>query len=150
MNALVPINTSNAEVYRASTDAAGLCKEIVVASALEIQGRKYVRVEDVPSAVDVARPGGFGKLVVPRADKGLSVLRCLQQIRGGSYQAGSTPCLVGDAEGVRRLVICRLDVRNGLDLMGGNLKEGMLVGMISPRDCPFALERSGSPSHPMR
>lgn len=45
MNALVPINTSNAEVYRASTDAAGLCKEIVVASALEIQGRKYVRVE---------------------------------------------------------------------------------------------------------
>lgn len=45
MNALVPIQTNNAEVYRASTDAAGLCKEIVVASALEIQGRKYVRVE---------------------------------------------------------------------------------------------------------
>ena len=46
MNALVPINpNSNAEVYRASTDAAGLCKEIVVASALTIQGRKYVRVE---------------------------------------------------------------------------------------------------------
>lgn len=45
MNALVPIQTNNAEVYRASTDAAGLCKEIVVASALDIQGRKYVRVE---------------------------------------------------------------------------------------------------------
>lgn len=45
MNALVPIQTTNAEVYKASTDAAGLCKEIVVASALDIQGRKYVRVE---------------------------------------------------------------------------------------------------------
>lgn len=45
MNALVPIQTTNAEVYRASTDAAALCKEIVVASALDIQGRKYVRVE---------------------------------------------------------------------------------------------------------
>jgi len=45
MNALVPIQTSNAEVYRSSTDAAGLCKDIVVASALTIQDRKYVRVE---------------------------------------------------------------------------------------------------------
>lgn len=45
MNALVPIPTNNVEVYRASTDAATLCKEIVVASALEIQERKYVRVE---------------------------------------------------------------------------------------------------------
>jgi hypothetical protein len=45
MNALVPIETSNAEIYRASTDAAGLCKEIVVASAMEIDRRKYVKVE---------------------------------------------------------------------------------------------------------
>jgi len=45
MNALVPIQTTNAEVYRASTDAAELCKGIVVASAMEIQKRKYVKVE---------------------------------------------------------------------------------------------------------
>lgn len=45
MNALVPVQTSNAELYRASTDAAALCKEIVVASAMEIQKRKYVKVE---------------------------------------------------------------------------------------------------------
>jgi hypothetical protein len=31
--------------YRTSTDAANLCKQIVLASALEIQGKKYVRVE---------------------------------------------------------------------------------------------------------
>lgn len=45
MNAMVPVSSANVEAYRASTDAAGLCKEIVVASALSIQGRKYVRVE---------------------------------------------------------------------------------------------------------
>lgn len=45
MNALVPIQTTNAELFRASTDAAELCKEIVVASAMEIQKRKYVKVE---------------------------------------------------------------------------------------------------------
>ena len=45
MNALVTIPSSNVEVYRASTDAAELCKDIVVASAMEIQKRKYVKVE---------------------------------------------------------------------------------------------------------
>lgn len=36
---------TNAEVYRASTDAAGLCRDIVLKTAMEIQNRKYVRVE---------------------------------------------------------------------------------------------------------
>lgn len=45
MNAMTIVNPTNAEVYRASTDAAGLCREIVIKTALEIQGRKYVRVE---------------------------------------------------------------------------------------------------------
>lgn len=69
MNALVPITpTSNVEAYRASTDAAALCKEIVVASAMVIQDRKYVKVEGwqaiaiahgcVASARDVERVDG--------------------------------------------------------------------------------------------
>lgn len=45
MNALVPVQQTNAEVYRASTDAAGLCREIVLKTAMEIQNRRYVRVE---------------------------------------------------------------------------------------------------------
>lgn len=45
MNALVTTSPSNAEVYRASTDAAGLCREIVLKTAQQIGGRKYVRVE---------------------------------------------------------------------------------------------------------
>lgn len=36
---------SNAEAYRASTDAASMCKDIVVAAATTIQGRRYVSVE---------------------------------------------------------------------------------------------------------
>lgn len=45
MNAIVQHSPTNAEVYRASTDAAGLCREIVLKTAQNIQGRKYVRVE---------------------------------------------------------------------------------------------------------
>ena len=45
MNALAVIPTSGADLYRSSTDAAGLCKDIVVATALQIQDRKYVKVE---------------------------------------------------------------------------------------------------------
>lgn len=36
---------TNVEIYKASTDAASLCRDIVVATALNIQKRKYVRVE---------------------------------------------------------------------------------------------------------
>ena len=43
MNALVP--TSNTEAYRVSTEAADLCREMVIASAQVIQGRKYIKVE---------------------------------------------------------------------------------------------------------
>lgn len=43
---VVPISPStNAEAYRASTDAAGLCKAIVVKTAARIQGKRYVTVE---------------------------------------------------------------------------------------------------------
>lgn len=37
--------TKPAELYRTSTDVAGLCKEFVVNSAINIQGRKFVKVE---------------------------------------------------------------------------------------------------------
>jgi hypothetical protein len=43
MNAMIPV--SNAEVYRASTDAAGLCRDIVLNTAQKIGDRQYVRVE---------------------------------------------------------------------------------------------------------
>lgn len=45
MSAVAIVPTTNAEVYRASTDAAGLCRDIVLRTAQNIQGRKYVKVE---------------------------------------------------------------------------------------------------------
>ena len=46
MNQLTVIDTqTNVEAYRASTNAADLCKEIVVATSSNIQGRRFVSVE---------------------------------------------------------------------------------------------------------
>lgn len=46
MGELVPVAAaSGKELFRTSTDAAGLCKEIVVRTAQKIQGRSYVRCE---------------------------------------------------------------------------------------------------------
>jgi hypothetical protein len=51
MNALVPVapqslsDHSGATLYRVSTDAAALCRDIVLATSVNIQGRKYVNVE---------------------------------------------------------------------------------------------------------
>lgn len=47
MSAVVPLHPtrSNADLYRASTDAAGMCGEIVKRTARNIQGRRYVQVE---------------------------------------------------------------------------------------------------------
>lgn len=36
---------ATAELYRQATDVAGVCKEIVLKTAMEIQGRSYVKVE---------------------------------------------------------------------------------------------------------
>jgi hypothetical protein len=45
MNNQLVTTPATAELYRQATDVAGVCKEIVVKTAIEIQGRKYVRVE---------------------------------------------------------------------------------------------------------
>lgn len=69
-NAITLALPPTAELMRQATDCAGVCKEIVSKTALEIQGRKYVRVEGwmsiatahgcVASARDVERVhGGF-------------------------------------------------------------------------------------------
>lgn len=73
-NALVP---TNAEVYRASTDAAGLCKEIVVATAMTIQDRKYVRVEGWQS-IAIAHGCVASSRDVQRIEGGV---RCVGEVR---------------------------------------------------------------------
>lgn len=90
MNAIVPVS-SGVEHYRQSTDAAGLCRDIVLKTAMTIQGRKYVRVEGwqsiavahgcVASAEDVHRVTdegmtGFSAIgVIRRMSDGAEIAR---------------------------------------------------------------------------
>lgn len=82
MNELVPHDQSGVALFRQSTDAAGMCKAIVIQTAKTIQGRKFVPVEGwqaiaiahgcVASAGDVERTEtGFRAIAwIKRADNG--------------------------------------------------------------------------------
>lgn len=86
MNALVPIQTNNAEVYRASTDAAGLCRDIVVASAMEIQGRKYVKVEGW-QAIAIAHGCTGSAREVERVEGGVRAVGEIRRMSDGAVIA---------------------------------------------------------------
>lgn len=86
MNALVPIATTNAEVYKASTDAAGLCKQIVVATAMEIQGRKYVKVEGW-QAIALAHGCTGSARDVERVDGGVRAIGEIRRMSDGAVIA---------------------------------------------------------------
>lgn len=90
MNALVPIQTTNAESYRASTDAAALCKEIVVASAMEIQRRKYVKVEGW-QAIAIAHGCTGSAREVERVEGGVRAI--------GEVRRMSDGAVIAEAEG---------------------------------------------------
>lgn len=90
MNALVPIATTNAEVYKASTDAAGLCKQIVVATAMEIQGRKYVKVEGW-QAIALAHGCTGSARDVERVDGGVRAIGEIRRMSDGA--------IIAEAEG---------------------------------------------------
>lgn len=81
MNAMVPHAPTNAEVYRASTDAAGLCREIVLKTAQNIQGRKYVKVEGW-QAIAIAHGCTASAEEVERVtDEGMSGFRAIGVVR---------------------------------------------------------------------
>lgn len=79
MNAVVPI--SNAEVYRASTDAAGMCRDIVLKTAMKIGGRKYVRVEGWQALAVAHGCVASSEDVMRVEDEGLSGYRAMGVIR---------------------------------------------------------------------
>lgn len=70
MNAIVP---SNSEAYRASTDAASLCRDIVVATAKPIQGRNFVSVEGW-QAIAIAHGCAAGARDVERVEGGVRAI----------------------------------------------------------------------------
>jgi len=91
MNALVTVEQqNNVETYRASTDAAALCKDIVVATASDIQGRRYVCVEGW-QAIAVAHGCAASACKVERVPGGV---RAIGQVRRMSDGA-----VIAEAEG---------------------------------------------------
>lgn len=85
MNELVRIE-SNVEAYRASTEAAALCKEIVARTASEIQRRKYVSVEGW-QAIARAHGCAAGARDVERVDGGVRAIGEVRDIHTGALVA---------------------------------------------------------------
>lgn len=90
MNQLVPVQQSNVDAYRASTDAASLCKEIVVNTATNIQGRKYVCVEGW-QAIAIAHGCTASARDVERIDGGVRAI--------GEVRRMSDGAVIAEAEG---------------------------------------------------
>lgn len=90
MNQLVPVQQSNVEAYRTSTDAASLCKEIVVNTATNIQGRKYVCVEGW-QAIAIAHGCTASARDVERIDGGVRAI--------GEVRRMSDGAVIAEAEG---------------------------------------------------
>lgn len=90
MNQLVPVQQSNVDAYRASTDAASLCKEIVVNTATNIQGRKYVCVEGW-QAIAIAHGCTASARDVEKVDGGVRAI--------GEVRRMSDGAVIAEAEG---------------------------------------------------
>lgn len=77
---------TNAEAYRASTDAATLCKEIVVRTAVSIQNRRYVCVEGW-QALAVAHGCAAGSRDVERIEGGVRAIGEVRRMSDGTLIA---------------------------------------------------------------
>jgi hypothetical protein len=87
MNELTTVRpASNVEAYRASTDAAELCKAIVVATSSTIQGRRYVSVEGW-QAVARAHGCAAGAAHVERVEGGVRAVGEVRDILTGQVIA---------------------------------------------------------------
>ena len=99
MNEIVPVRAgSNVDAYRASTDAADLCKAIVVATSSMIQKRRYVSVEGW-QAIARAHGCAAGVSLVEKVDGGIRAVGEVRDILTGSLVA-SAEGFVGEDEPV--------------------------------------------------
>ncbi|WP_324807156.1 hypothetical protein SH584_11315 [Sphingomonas sp. LY29] len=87
MNELVAIReAAPVDNYRMSTDAASVCKEIVVATSSNIQGRKYVSVEGW-QAIAIAHGCAAGSGHVERVDGGVRAVGEVRRMSDGQLIA---------------------------------------------------------------
>lgn len=92
MNDMVPVRHAGADVeaYRASTEAAAICKEIVVATSSNIQGKRYVSVEGW-QAIAIAHGCAASARDVERIDGGVRAVGEIRRMSDGQ--------LIAQAEG---------------------------------------------------
>ncbi len=96
MNDLTTTTNTGPALYRASTDAAGLCKEIVVATARNIQGRKYVQFEGW-QAIAIAHGCVASSGSVERVEGGYRAIGRVIRMDGGQ-EIATAEGFVGDDE----------------------------------------------------
>lgn len=97
MNQLVAISTGHDE-YRQSTDAAGLCRDIVLQTAKPIQGRQFVSVEGW-QAIAIAHGCAAGARDVERIDGGVRAIGEVRRMSDGQVIA-TAEGFVGEDEPV--------------------------------------------------
>ncbi|MBO9710524.1 MAG: hypothetical protein J7521_20175 [Caulobacter sp.] len=90
MNALIAQPLTNADLYRASSDAAGLCRDIVVNTAKKIGDRKFVQVEGW-QAIAIAHGCAASAREVEKIDGGVRAI--------GEVRRMSDGALIAQAEG---------------------------------------------------
>src|SRR3546814_11846467 len=100
MNANVQIN-SGVDVYRQSTDAAGLCGAIVKQTARDIQGRHDVTVEGW-QAIAIAHGCAAGARDVENVDGGVRAIGEVRRMSDGQVIAVADG-LVGERSEERRV-----------------------------------------------
>lgn len=96
MSTEITTTNTGAALFRASTDAAGLCREIVVATARQIQGRRYVQVEGW-QAIAIAHGCVASAGQVERIDGGYRAIGRVIRMADG-IEIASAEGFVGDDE----------------------------------------------------
>jgi hypothetical protein len=89
-------HSNGVEAYRASTDAAGVCGAIVKATAIKIQGRKYVQIEGW-QAIAIAHGCIVSARDVEKIDGGLRAIGEVRRMSDGALLATAEGFL-GDDE----------------------------------------------------
>jgi hypothetical protein len=97
VNELVRIE-SNVEAYRASTEAAALCKDIVTATAVTIQRRQYVPVEGW-QAIAIAHGCAAASRAVERVEGGIKAVGEVRRMSDGQL-ISTAEGFVGEDEAV--------------------------------------------------
>lgn len=89
-------NLTGLDTYRMSTDAAAICKDIVLASAQDIQGKKYVRVEGW-QAIAIAHGCTASARDVERTETGFCAIGEVRRMSDGMVLS-TAEGFVGDDE----------------------------------------------------